>query len=130
MGAGMQTRVAQGARADEFSRLHRLFLEHYGIAVWLTWIVAALAATQAPWLRNIRGLIDPAGRPESTLSFLFSLPALMTLSWLLVACCGDVIRRSQVLRSQALEFGIAGAVAFGVVCLALHRAVSVLLVAW
>ena len=110
--------------SDEFSRLHRLFVEHFGIAVGLTWLASAVAALQAPWTHNIRGLIDPLARPESTFSFLFGLPMLMTLGWVAVLFGADVIRRSQVLRSQALEFGIAALVAFAVFCLALHRVVA------
>lgn len=121
----MQKLLARKAGAsDEFSRLHRLFVEHFGIALGLTWLASAVAALQAPWTHNIRALIDPLARAESTFSFLFGLPMLMTVGWLSVLFGADVIRRSQVLRSQALEFGIAGLVAFAVFCLALHRVVA------
>lgn len=121
----MRKPLARNADAsDEFSRLHRLFVEHLGIALGLVWLASAAAALQAPWVHNIRGLIDPLSRPESTLSYLFGLPMLMTLAWIAVAFGADLIRRTQVLRSQALEFGIAGLVAFAVFCLALHRVVA------
>lgn len=116
--------VRNTGATDEFSRLHRLFVEHFGIAVGLTWLASGVAALQAPWVRNLRGLIDPGSRPESTFSFLFGLPLLMTLGWLGAAFGADVMRRSQILRSQVLEFGIAGAVAFAVFCMALQRAVA------
>jgi len=111
----------RGQAPDEFTRLHRLFVEHYGIAVGLVWLATLAVATQAPWVRNLRGLIDPGGRAESTASFLFGLPCLMLLAWVLVATGAETMRRAQVLRSQALEFGLAGAVAFAVFCLAISR---------
>ncbi|WP_375461133.1 hypothetical protein [uncultured Enterovirga sp.] len=126
----MQKLLARNAGpSDEFSRLHRLFLEHFGIALGLVWIASAFAGLRAPWVHNIRGLIDPLARPEGTFAFLFGLPLLMTAGWLCLLFGGDLIRRSQVLRSQALEFAIAGAAVFAVFCLALHRVVAAVSVA-
>lgn len=121
----MVRRIARrGSAPDEFTRLHRLFVEHFGIAVGLVWLATLVVAAQAPWVRNMRGLIDPAARPESTASFLFGLPCLMLLAWALVATGGETMRRAQMLRSQTLEFGLAGAVAFAVFCLAISRIVT------
>ena len=63
--------------ADRFTRLHKAFTFHLGIAASLAWMTALYAALHAPWVRNIRPLIDPAqiGRVESTWSFLFGFPA-------------------------------------------------------
>lgn len=116
--------MGAGRLPDEFERLHRMFVEHLGIALGLAWMTAAVAAFQAPWTRNIRGLIDPLGRPESTWSFLFALPIVMTIAWLAALFGGDLMRRSQVFRSQAIEFGLAGLVAFAIFCLAISRAVT------
>ena len=46
---------------DDFSRLHRSFTFHLGVAVGLSWLTALYAAFYAPWVRNIRALIDPTG---------------------------------------------------------------------
>jgi hypothetical protein len=116
----VRQRIERGA-TDEFGRLHRLFVEHFGIAVALVWLATLVVAVQAPWLRNLRGLVDPAGRSESTASFLFGIPGLMAAAWLCLAFGGDVMRRSQLFRNQALEFGLAGAIAFAVFCLAVSR---------
>ena len=45
--------------ADEFSRLHKHFVFHLGVAVSLAWMTALYAALHAPFVRNIRPLIDP-----------------------------------------------------------------------
>ena len=125
MGADVAQQVVRDGRsADEFARLHRAFVEHFGIAASFAWLASAVAAVHAPWTHNIRGLIDPLGRVESTASFLFGIPVVMTLAWVIVACGGDVLRRGQVLRSQALEFVLAGAIAFAVFCMAIGRVVT------
>ena len=111
---------------DQFARLHRLFLEHFGIATGLAWMAAAVAAMQVPWIRNIRGLIDPTGRVESTASFLFGIPLILTLAWIGLAFGGGLIRRATVMRRCETEFAVAGAVAFGVFCMAIHRVVVAL----
>ena len=115
--------VRRAKALDDFARCHSLFVEHYTYAVGFAWAAAAGAALYAPWLRNIRGLIDPLGRQESTASFLFCLPVIMTLAWVSIAFGGDLLRRSTVMRSHALEFIFAGIVAFAVFCLSIHRAV-------
>ena len=109
---------------DQFSRLHRIFVEHLGLAVAFAWAASVYAANYAPWVRNIRGLIDPFGRPESTASYLFALPALMTAAWICVALGGETFRRSQLFKNQSIEFALAGAVAFAVFCMAVYRAVT------
>ncbi|NNM72954.1 hypothetical protein HJG44_11250 [Enterovirga sp. DB1703] len=115
----------RGERApDEFTRLHRIFTEHLGLAVGFAWAASAYAAAYAPWVRNIRGLIDPFARPESTASYLFALPALMTVAWLCLAFGGEAFRRTRVLKNQSLEFGLSGLVAFAVFCMAVYRAVT------
>jgi hypothetical protein len=121
----MALQAIRGGRApDEFSRLHRAFVEHLGLAVGFAWAACIYAAAYAPWVRNIRGLIDPLGRAESTASYLFALPALMTLAWICVALGGEGLRNSRVFKSQSLEFGLAGIVAFAVFCMAVYRAVT------
>jgi hypothetical protein len=114
---------------DDFSRLHRQFTLHLGVAVGLSWLTALYAASYAPWVRNIRALIDPAGplRVESTLSYLFVLPAVLTLAWASAYFGRETMRRFQTLSNQTLEFAAAAAVAFGVFYLSIDRAVAVLL---
>ena len=119
--------IRSGHSPDEFTRLHRLFVEHLTIAVGIVWATAVYAALHAPWLRNIRGLLDPFGRPESTGSFIFGLPLLMTAAWLFCALGGDVMKRSQLLKNQTVEFALAGAIVFVVFCLAIDRAVTAML---
>ena len=114
---------------DQFARLHRLFVQHLATAIGTLWVATAVASLYVPWLRNIRGLIDPASRVESTASFLLALPLVLTLAWISVACGGDLMRRTAVLRNCAVEFAFAGLVAFGIFCMAVHRlAVAVSLV--
>ncbi|MDB5510799.1 MAG: hypothetical protein JWR08_282 [Enterovirga sp.] len=108
---------------DAFARLHRLFVTHFAIALGFVWAAALVAALHAPWVRNIRGLIDPLGRPEGTGSFLFGLPVLMSAAWLCAAFGRDIIRRSQLLKHPEPEFVLAGLVAFAVFCMAINRAV-------
>jgi hypothetical protein len=66
--------------SGEFSRLHSLFTFHLGVAVGLSWLTSLYASLYAPWVRNIRPLIDPsdAGQVESTWSFLFIFPVVLT----------------------------------------------------
>jgi hypothetical protein len=114
---------------DDFSRLHRLFTFHLGVAVGLAWMTALYSACYAPWVRNIRALIDPAAsldRVESTWSFLFALPVVMTLAWIGLYFGREMLRRSQTLSNAALEFAAAAVVAFGVFYLSIDRAVSAL----
>lgn len=125
MGADVRQMVRSGRMPDRFDRLHRSFVEHYGIALGFVWLATLVAASQAPWTRNLRGLLDPTARPESTISFLFGLPVLMTLGWLCLAFGADTLRRSRVFRNEALEFGLAGVVAFALFCMAISRAVTV-----
>ena len=121
----MAERAIRGrARADEFTRLHRLFVEHLGYGVSLVWAIALVGAAQAPWLRNIRGLIDPAGRPESTLSFLFTRPAAMGLAWLCAAFGADLLRRTTVAKRLEIEFGVAALVALAIGCMAVGRVLT------
>ena len=121
----MAIQAIRGDRApDEFTRLHRIFVEHFGIAVGFAWAASAYAAAYAPWVRNIRGLIDPLSRPESTASYLFALPALMTAAWLCVALGANGLRNSRLFKNQSVEFGLAGSVAFAVFCMAVYRAVT------
>jgi hypothetical protein len=126
MGQGnMALQAIRGERApDEFTRLHRLFIEHLGLAVGFAWAASLYASAYAPWVRNIRGLIDPFGRGESTASYLFAIPALMTVAWLCAAFGGEAFRRSRVFKNQNIEFGLAGLVAFAVFCMAVYRAVT------
>ena len=114
---------------DEFTRLHKLFTFHLGVAVALAWMTALYAALYAPWVRNIRPLIDPmsVGRVESTWSFLFGFPVVLTVAWIMVFFAGDMLRHFRILKNQSVEFAIAGAVAFAVFYMAIDRAVTALL---
>jgi hypothetical protein len=114
---------------DGFLHLHRVFTFHLGVAVTLAWMTSLYAALYAPWVRNIRSLIDPltASRPESTWSFLFAIPVVMTVSWLLAIFGRDILREMRLLRSQFAEFAVAGLVAFALFYMSIDRAVTALL---
>lgn len=114
---------------DEFARFHKIFTFHLGIAVGLAWMMALYASFYAPWVRNIRPLIDPAnaGVVESTWSFLFCLPVVLTVAWLAAVMGRDMLRHVQVLRNQAVEFGVATMVAFAIFYLSIDRAVAAIL---
>ncbi|MDB5559294.1 MAG: protein of unassigned function [Enterovirga sp.] len=121
----MALQAIRGEHApDEFTRLHRTFTQHFGLAVGFAWAASAYAAAYAPWVRNIRGLIDPFGRAEGTASYLFALPALMAAAWLCVALGSEGLRNSRLFKNQSVEFGVAGLVAFAVFCMAVYRAVT------
>ena len=115
--------------SDDFSRLHRVFTFHLGVAVSLAWMTSLYAAFYAPWVRNIRPLIDPTnvGQVESTWSFLFALPVVLTAAWLISVFGQNALRHIRVLKNQAIEFGIAGAVAFALFYLSIDRAVTAML---
>ena len=115
--------------SDRYARLHKLFVFHLGVAVSLAWMTALYAALYAPWVRNIRPLIDPSnlGKVESTWSFLFGMPMVLTVAWVMVFFAGDLLREFRLLKNQAMEFAIAGAVAFGLFYIAIDRAVTALL---
>jgi hypothetical protein len=115
--------------SDSFARLHKVFVFHLGVAVSLAWLTALYAALYAPWVRNIRPLLDPAnvGKVESTWSFLFGMPTVLTLAWVIAFFAGDLLREFRLLKNQRVEFAVAGAVAFGLFYVAIDRAVSALL---
>src|SRR5919202_3214247 len=115
--------------ADQYSRLHKLFVFHLGVAVSLAWMTALYAALYAPWVRNIRPLLDPnnLGRPESTWSFLFAMPVVLTVAWVMAYFGGEIMRNFRLLKNQVIEFGIAGAVAFALFYMAIDHAVAALL---
>ena len=114
---------------DDYSRLHKLFVFHLGVAVSLAWMTALYAALYAPWVRNIRPLLDPSnlGRVESTWSFLFGMPVVLTVAWAIAFFAGDMLRNVSLLKNQTVEFAIAGAVAFALFYMAIDRAVAALL---
>lgn len=115
--------------SGEFSRLHSLFTFHLGVAVALSWLTSLYACLYAPWVRNIRPLIDPAstGQVESTWSYLFLFPVVLTTSWLISIFGQNILRQFRLLKNQAIEFGIAAAVAFAVFYLSIDRAVAAML---
>ncbi len=115
--------------SDSFARLHKLFVFHLGVAVSLAWLTALYAALYAPWVRNIRPLLDPSnvGKVESTWSFLFGMPMVLTVAWVMAFFAGDLLREFRLLKNQTMEFAIAGAVAFGLFYIAIDRAVAALL---
>ena len=114
---------------DGYLRLHRMFTFHLGVAVFLSWMTSLCAAAYAPWVRNIRSLIDPFGasRPESTWSFLFALPVVLTIAWLMTVFGRDMLRGMRMLSNERIEFAIAGAVAFALFYMSIDRAVTALL---
>ena len=114
----------------EFSRLHNLFTFHLGIAVTLSWLTSLYAALYAPWVRNIRPLIDPAnaGPVESTWSYLFIFPVVLTTAWLISIYGQNLFARFRVMKSQAAEFGVAALVAFAMFYLSIDRAVAAMLI--
>jgi len=115
--------------ADAFARLHKVFTFHLGVAVGLSWMTAVYAASNAPWVRNIRPLIDPAsaGHVESTWSFLFGLPAVLAIAWLVAFFGRDVLRHFQLMKNQTVEFALSGAAAFMIFYLSIDRAVAAIL---
>jgi len=114
---------------DEFSRLHRLFTFHLGIAVALAWMTSLYAAIYAPWVRNIRALIDPynAGPVESTWSFLFAMPVVLSVAWLTTIFGRNLLRDLRMLKNQSIEFGIAAVLAFALFYVSIDRAVAAML---
>ena len=117
--------------ADHFGRLHKVFTFHLGVAVGLAWMTALYAALYAPWVRNIRPLIDPTnvGRVESTWSFLFGMPCVLTVAWIAAYFGRDLLRHFRVMRNQTAEFALAGAAAFLIFYLSIDRAVAAILLA-
>ena len=119
------------SETDRFTRLHRGFVFHLGVAAGLAWMTALYAAMYAPWVRNIRPLIDPTqlGRVESTGAFLFGFPVILSVAWVFVFAGRDMLRQFQVIKDQTIEFGLAGAVAFIIFYMAIDRAVAAILLA-
>jgi hypothetical protein len=121
--------IRHDAADDAFTRLHRSFTFHLGVATALAWSTASVAALYAPWVRNIRPFVDPLGsRVESTASFLFVMPCVLALAWLASTFGRETLRQFRTLPSDAAEFALAGLVAFGVFYLSIDRAVSALLI--
>ncbi len=116
--------------SGEFGRLHNLFTFHLGVAVTLSWLTSLYASLYAPWVRNIRPLIDPSnvGPVESTWSYLFIFPIVLTAAWLISIYGQNVLRQFQLLKNQAIEFGIAAIVAFVLFYLSIDRAVAAILI--
>ena len=116
--------------SGEFSRLHNLFTFHLGIAVSLSWLTSLYAAVYAPWVRNIRPLIDPTnvGPVESTWSYLFIFPVVLTTAWLISIFGQNLFAQFRIFRNQIIEFAIAAAVAFGMFYLSIDRAVAAMLI--
>ncbi|EIM25934.1 hypothetical protein [Microvirga lotononidis] len=116
--------------SGEFSRLHNLFTFHLGIAVTLSWLTSLYAALYAPWVRNIRPLIDPAsvGPVESTWSYLFIFPVVLTTAWLISIFGQNLFAKFRIFRSQIVEFAIAAVVAFGMFYLSIDRAVAAMFI--
>ncbi len=112
--------------SGEFSRLHNLFTFHLGIAVSLSWLTSLYAAFYAPWVRNIRPLLDPTStdQVESTWAFLFGMPVVLTTAWVMVLFGSGILRELRLFKNQTIEFGIAGAVAFTLFYLSIDRAIA------
>jgi hypothetical protein len=116
--------------SGEFSRLHNLFTFHLGIAVSLSWLTSLYAALYAPWVRNIRPLIDPAsvGPVESTWSYLFIFPVVLTTAWLISIFGQNLFAQFRIFKNQIIEFAFAALVAFGMFYLSIDRAVAAMLI--
>jgi hypothetical protein len=115
--------------SGEFSRLHNLFTFHLGVAVALAWLTSLYASLYAPWVRNIRPLIDPSsvGPVESTWSYLFIFPVVLTTAWLISIYGQKALSQFRLLKNQVVEFAIAAAVAFVLFYLSIDRAVAAML---
>ena len=126
----MGARVNFDESSDRYAQLHKLFVFHLGVAVSLAWITALYAALYAPWVRNIRPLIDPSnvGPVESTWSYLFIFPVVLTTAWLISIFGQNLFAKFRVFRNQIIEFAIAAAVAFGMFYLSIDRAVAAMLI--
>jgi hypothetical protein len=116
--------------SGEFSRLHNLFTFHLGIAVSLSWLTSLYAAFYAPWVRNIRPLIDPSnvGPVESTWSYLFIFPVVLTTAWLISIFGQNLFAQFRIFKNQIIEFAFAAMVAFGMFYLSIDRAVAAMLI--
>ncbi len=116
--------------SGEFSRLHNLFTFHLGIAVTLAWLTSLYASLYAPWVRNIRPLIDPAnvGPVESTWSYLFIFPVVLTTAWLISIFGQNLFAQFRIFKNQIIEFAFAALVAFGMFYLSIDRAVAAMLI--
>ncbi|MGF9764054.1 hypothetical protein AAII07_54015 [Microvirga sp. 0TCS3.31] len=116
--------------SGEFSRLHNLFTFHLGIAVSLSWLTSLYAAFYAPWVRNIRPLIDPTnvGPVESTWSYLFIFPVVLTTAWLISIFGQNLFAQFRIFKNQIIEFAFAAMVAFGMFYLSIDRAVAAMLI--
>jgi hypothetical protein len=116
--------------SGEFNRLHSLFTFHLGIAVTLSWLTSLYAALYAPWVRNIRPLIDPAnaGPVESTWSYLFIFPVVLTAAWLISIFGQNLFAQFRIFKNQIIEFAMAAMVAFGMFYLSIDRAVAAMLI--
>jgi hypothetical protein len=116
---------------DRFTQLHKAFVFHLGVAASLAWMTALYAALHAPWVRNIRPLLDPSqvGRVESTWSFLFGFPCVLTIAWVMVYAGRDILRQFRLIKNQSIEFGLAAFVAFVIFYMAIDRAVAAILLA-
>lgn len=116
--------------SGQFNRLHTLFTFHLGIAVALSWLTSLYAAFYAPWVRNIRPLLDPAyaGQVESTWSYLFIFPVVLTAAWLIAIFAQNALRQTRLLKNQAVEFAVAGVVSFVLFYISIDRAVAAMLI--
>lgn len=121
----------EDAAADRFTRLHKAFVFHLGVAAALAWMTAVYAALYAPWVRNIRPLIDPTqiGRVESTGAFLFGFPSILLVAWIMAFAGRDMLRQFGLLKNQNIEFALAGAVGFVMFYMSIDRAVAAILLA-
>jgi hypothetical protein len=57
------------------------------------------------------------------------MPVVLSAAWLMTIFGRDILRELRVLKNQAVEFGVAGAVAFALFYLSIDRAVTAILLA-
>jgi hypothetical protein len=115
--------------SDEFERLHRQFLQHFALAACFAWGTAVYAALNAPWVHNIVAfsIRPPAWRARGRSCF--GLPILLSVGWVCALFGADAIRRSRILKSQSLEFALAGLMAFTVFVMSIERSVAAIMLA-
>jgi hypothetical protein len=117
--------------ASEFLRLHKAFILHFGAATVLAWLTSLYASFHAPWVRNLAFLIDPSSyKVESTWTYLFGFPLLMTVAWVAVLLARDMLFATRLRGHLIAEFAVAGAVGFLMFYLAVDRAVAALRLAF
>ena len=83
-----------GMIPDDLRRLHRLINAATGLMAVVAWAMAAWAASKAPWVADLYHLINPGAappRPESTATYLFWYPGVLTMLFVLGRFAPDAV---------------------------------------